>query len=112
MGNSGSDPISLDDARRKREEKEREEGEWLEGPASCTACKHRWEAVAPVGTWALECPSCGTERGIWRGPCVPQDGELWWSCGTCGGPFLYATPDGLHCVGCGLPQHPWEKLGR
>jgi hypothetical protein len=77
------------------------------GPAYCTACKHGWDAHAPVGTWMLECPSCGTHRGIWRSLCTPPDEGVWWKCGTCDGSFFYATPDGLFCVGCGKPQNPW-----
>lgn len=40
---------------------------WKEGPVRCWYCLHRWVAVRPVDTVALECPKCGrptpTEEG-------------------------------------------------
>lgn len=34
------------------------------GPACCTKCDREWVAVAPLGTDALECPSCGKMAGV------------------------------------------------
>lgn len=35
-------------------------------PVRCLACKHKWVAVAPLGTDtnALACPECGAQRTI------------------------------------------------
>ena len=30
----------------------------------CMVCDHRWTAVCPVGTGALECPRCGQYAGV------------------------------------------------
>ncbi len=38
----------------------------LEGEALCTACGHTWQALAPLGTVALECPACHTMKGLYR----------------------------------------------
>jgi hypothetical protein len=99
---------SLDEARRRREERKADEEEapdgWMDGPVLCTACGHGWEARAPTGTYMLECPSCGTHRGIWRAVCAAPDGKPWWRCLRCDSPFFYVTPAELRCAGCNAPQ--------
>jgi DNA-directed RNA polymerase subunit M/transcription elongation factor TFIIS len=99
---------SLGETRRRREEEARDKAEapdgWMSGHAYCTACGHAWDARAPVGTFTLECQSCGTHRGIWRAACTPADGEPWWTCLRCGSPFFYVTPAELCCAGCNAPQ--------
>lgn len=73
------------------------------GEAVCLACKHTWTAVAPVGTAQLECPECGTERGVWKYPFSPAVGEELWQC-NCGCELFYIIPDGHMCYGCGTKQ--------
>jgi hypothetical protein len=35
-----------------------DEGEWCHGWVCCAVCGHRWMAVRPAETSALECPAC------------------------------------------------------
>ena len=86
----------------------------LSGLAHCTACKHEWVAVAPVGTVWLECPSCGTERGLMKSPVEPNDGEMEFRC-NCGcrifGIRSNETGDvWIFCVSCGTVQDPWSGI--
>lgn len=39
----------------------------LSGEAKCLACGHAWVAIAPIGETCLECPECGTYRGVFNG---------------------------------------------
>ena len=86
---------------RKREEPH------LEGEAQCIACQHRWAATAPVGTWQLECPSCGLMKGMFRYPIDADEGDLSFSC-ICGCEALIAYfRNGkfrLQCMNCGTHQ--------
>jgi hypothetical protein len=68
------------------------------GEARCLSCGNQWVAVAPVGTVELECGECGTMRGVWRQPIVPDDPL--WGCGNCGNDLWYATPSGMYCARC------------
>lgn len=74
----------------------------LSGNAVCLACKHEWVAVAPVGTIWFECPSCGTERGVMKGPCM-HVGESHWTC-KCGNILFHITKNAVYCPLCGKPQ--------
>ena len=76
------------------------EKEHLCGSALCLACKHIWEAVAPVGTiCSLECPECGVFKGIFRGVTQP-DGQRF-VC-NCGCDLYYIVLDGYQCLMCGV----------
>ena len=33
------------------------------GPAYCVDCRHKWEAVAPIGMTVMTCPNCGQNKG-------------------------------------------------
>lgn len=35
-------------------------GPWCAGKAECFDCGHEWTALWPLGSEALECPSCGS----------------------------------------------------
>jgi hypothetical protein len=35
----------------------------VSGPVLCFRCEHEWVAVRPVGTFPMECPSCGAMMG-------------------------------------------------
>lgn len=85
---------------------EREEPH-LAGEAVCIGCRHEWSAVAPVGVWQLDCPSCGTPKGIWRYPVGAAEGDLYFRC-DCGCEALTAYHrEGrfyLKCMSCGADQ--------
>lgn len=79
----------------------------LAGHALCIGCRHEWAAVAPVGTWQLECPSCATLKGVWRYPCGGAVGDAIFRCG-CGcealTAYLHAGRFHLKCMSCGTEQ--------
>ena len=68
----------------------------LSGTATCLACSHEWVAVAPLSAFELECPECGTMRGVWHYPIsndcgcqhmtieVHKDGGYYIACCKCG----------------------------
>lgn len=80
-------------------------GASLEGPAFCTRCEHRWQAVVPVGgvTDRLECPECRLWFGVLGAPVVP---DWYWLC-NCGSPLFYLTYQGARCRACGLISTDW-----
>jgi hypothetical protein len=77
----------------------------LAGEAVCVSCRHTWVAVAPVGTWQLECPSCETWHGVWRYPIGASEGDAVFVC-ECGCEALTAyVHHGLYrhrCMKCGV----------
>lgn len=75
-------------------------GPHLQGQARCLACRHEWQAVAPIGTFDLECPSCGLMRGAWTFPVVAPAGTVVWRC-RCGCEHMFVTPVNVMCAGCG-----------
>ncbi|WP_176929346.1 hypothetical protein [Novosphingobium aromaticivorans] len=79
----------------------------LAGEALCIGCRHEWAGVAPVGVWQLECPSCGSLKGIWRYPVGGQQGDVVFKC-NCGCEALtaYYHRDLFHlkCMSCGAEQ--------
>lgn len=75
------------------------------GRARCTACKHQWVAVYPVpqeDPW-MECPKCGTRRGLYVNHFGLPEGEKIWQC-HCGNQLFYVSPQAVHCPGCGNEQ--------
>ncbi len=92
--------ISLAEARAEREPH-------LAGEAVCLCCRHEWAAVAPTGTWQLECPSCGTMKGVWRYPVGGEVGDACFTC-ACGCEALTAYKRAglfhLKCMSCGTEQ--------
>ena len=74
----------------------------IEGRAHCLTCGHKWEAVAPIGTGWMECPSCLTQKGIFIFP-VERD-EPHWTC-DCGNDLFRATTNGFYCPHCGSWQY-------
>jgi hypothetical protein len=79
----------------------------MEGTAKCIGCQHEWEAVAPLGTAQLECPSCRTMKGMWKHPFAARDGDLEFRC-LCGSEALTAYQRHgkfwLRCMNCGTDQ--------
>lgn len=81
-------------------------GRTLTGPAMCTHCRHKWQAVTPVGyPDNLECPECGQYKGIVGAPVVPQE---FWVC-HCGSDLFYLTPTGASCRACGMVSNEWAE---
>jgi transcription elongation factor Elf1 len=74
--------------------------EHVSGNALCLICDHKWVAVAPVGTQALECPSCHTIKGVFT-QLVSRQTEDHLQCGCCGSEFYAITPKGPYCINCG-----------
>ncbi len=68
------------------------------GKAHCTACKHEWVGVVPVGTVWLTCPGCGAQKGLLTYPCE-RDG-LHWTC-VCGNQLFNVMREGLYCPNFG-----------
>ena len=79
----------------------------LGGEALCIGCRHTWVAVAPVGVWQLECPSCGADKGIFRYPVGAGAGDSYFRC-TCGcealTAYYHAGRFNLKCMSCGNEQ--------
>lgn len=72
------------------------------GECVCLACGHRWAGVAPVGTFELECPECGTKKGVWDAWCLKND-TPWWQC-DCGCDLFRVHSGGFYCANCGAYQ--------
>lgn len=76
----------------------------LAGTGYCIQCKHEWAAVAPVGTTCLECPSCGSFKGIMKGLTEPEG--LVFAC-NCGNNLFFLTPNNYPmCCNCGSRVDP------
>ncbi len=73
------------------------------GEAFCLSCKHVWQAVAPTGIEAFECPSCQRFTGHWKYEFAPGPGQSVRVC-NCGNQLFYLTPDGHLCANCGIYQ--------
>lgn len=72
------------------------------GQARCLDCKHEWVAVAPIGTYWLQCPSCSLVRGKYIFMFNFPD-ELHWNC-NCGNDLFYMLKDCCVCPNCGEKQ--------
>lgn len=77
----------------------------LTGRAQCVGCRHEWQAVAPVGTEALECPSCGLDKGRFAEPVMA--GKTTWHCHCGNDLFRICEPAEVYCVNCGTAQEGW-----
>lgn len=76
----------------------------LSGEAVCLECQHRWTAVVPVGVDYMDCPNCGTNKGVWHYRTAAVD-DTRWVC-TCGGDAHYVLPEQrCQCIRCGLVRH-------
>ena len=73
----------------------------LTGSCVCLACDHKWQAVAPVGVYELECPNCKTMRGVYNNLCSPK---TLWEC-ACGSEHFFIQPNETDisaiCAKCG-----------
>lgn len=70
------------------------------GDARCLTCGHEWQAIAPIGTTELECPSCHTWKGVFIGFAAPDEV---WQC-DCGNQHFYISHEGAMCARCGVRQ--------
>lgn len=92
-------------SRPERQESPSEYAEHLNGKARCMACRHEWQAVAPVGVNWMECPACGTMKGRYMHPAVPYRDEKVWECACgCIDFIILASPPRAFCVGCATEQ--------
>lgn len=79
------------------------------GEATCTNCRHTWQAViagadlADARGW-LECPQCTMARGRFKWPHRPAEGTGVFTC-ACGNDLLLVTNTGgkwaMFCPNCG-----------
>jgi len=71
----------------------------IAGEAICGGCKHTWVAIAPEVVQHLECPACGTHRGLWKYNFAPEWATL--ECPECEGHVFMVSITGVFCIGCG-----------
>lgn len=83
---------------------EESEGPHMSGEAKCMQCKYEWVAVAPIGTYWLECPSCGAIKGFFKYYAL-RDGDHWMC--SCGNSNFYIVKKGIYCPNCGDWQEPF-----
>lgn len=81
----------------------RDRSGFMTGEAFCLHCGHRWVAVVPQGADWLECPECGTEKGLLRFHAELPEGALMRVC-ECGNSLFYITQEAHLCPNCGLYQ--------
>lgn len=70
------------------------------GNARCLNCKHEWHAVAPSGVTALDCPTCATNQGVFKGLASTSDLKQW-EC-RCGEYTFFIDEHGPYCAHCGI----------
>ncbi len=82
-----------------------------QGSARCISCKHTWQAVAPLGTMTLQCPSCNEMKGLWTHTFGPEPGKTQvYTCVVCESTHMTAyrkigdDTTRFMCVGCGSSQ--------
>lgn len=80
-----------------------EDVEHLRGQAHCAACRHEWEAAAPIGVDWLECPSCHLMKGRFMHPVTGFPDDAIWVC-LCGCDVFRIALKEFFCVNCGTPQ--------
>jgi len=73
----------------------------LSGNARCSACKHAWVAVVPVGVDWFECPGCSEMKGRMIHDAVPNEDV--WQC-KCGCDVFRITRTASFCIQCGNRQ--------
>ena len=84
---------------RHKKEKEKEDGsvEVSYGRCTCAACGHKWEGVAQVSTYVLECPQCHRMFGMFVDMTYSQG--MNWHC-NCGMSMFRIDLNGIYCVQC------------
>lgn len=90
---------------------QQDDGGWGEGKAMCGNCRHEWIAVSPIGALPLECPECGSVKGMWKNWFSRGFGDEehpHWQC-PCGCQFFAVTPYGIYCPNYGSAQRPYDE---
>lgn len=72
----------------------------ISGVAVCSACRHEWAAVAPVGDVWLKCPACVSNKARFQNPVLLEPGLERVEC-KCGCQVFSATREKLVCINCG-----------
>lgn len=98
-------------ARTSEHRAEEDDGLTSEGAVRCMNCSHEWQAAAPIGTLPLECPSCGSMKGLWkhfysRG--FGDEDRPPFTC-RCGCELFSITPRGIYCPNCGRSHRPYDQ---
>lgn len=75
----------------------------MEGQAVCLNCAHKWVSVSPIGVCHLECPECGTMKGVYNNLCEPEEGTAVWTC-KCECYHFILREDRIMCAHCGEVQ--------
>lgn len=77
----------------------------IEGDAICLCCKQEWLCVAEVGIIELECPSCGSSKGVFKHMVLRSCDHFQCNCGN----FLFhIAPQGIYCTNCATWVNPYE----
>jgi Zn finger protein HypA/HybF involved in hydrogenase expression len=84
-------------------------GPHCEGPAECILCRYQWEAVVPLGTIWLECPTCGSEKGHFLGPAIHKD-HYEFVCECSNNLFTLGTDGTVLCPNCGWTHATYELI--
>ena len=86
----------------------------MQGQMKCTACKHEFQAVTPIGTDWAECPECHLHRATWVNT-VLKAGDHY-TCIHCGcQTFQISNIYQVYCPVCGIhhgdfkPVSGWEE---
>ena len=79
----------------------------MTGDAKCLSCGHAWQAVAPVGTVGIECPSCALFKGVFVNPAA-HSSEMHFRC-NCGSEVFCLTIARVYCPNCGLSHRPFDS---
>lgn len=77
----------------------------VSGSAKCLACEHKWTAALEMSLnmpTEIECPSCGTMRGVFENGFYPTSGSV--RVCNCGNDLFRLTPKGHICARCGTYQ--------
>jgi ribosomal protein S14 len=72
------------------------------GAAVCVGCGHEWIATTPItpNIDIFRCPSCGLNKGIYRGLYIPNTEEIVLWC-ICENGFFSVLQDHVQCIRCG-----------
>lgn len=70
------------------------------GSCTCLECSAEWTGVIPAGVRAVQCPECGTHKGVRSGLVVPETTLL---CPCCYNDLVFVTAPGLYlCPVCAV----------
>ena len=100
-----SEVVSLEEARKRREEENEPATPHAVGEFVCLGCKHEWVGVTPVPADWVDCPECELPKGTPRFPFACDEDESMLVCGHCNGyaltAFYRAGKFKVLCMTCG-----------